>query len=389
MRSFKNQIKKINSSGYLRTRTVLNVEKNNKVILNNKIVTSFLSNDYLGMSKNRTIISELKKSANVHGIGSGSSPLISGYSKSHHYLEKEIAEYLNAESCLVVNSGYMANLCLLNIFDQEMNVVQDRQSHNSIIESSKINRIKINRYKHLDNFDLEKHLRNGTQDIIFSESVFSMTGEKTNIKEHYRFKKKYKSFLFIDDAHGFGIAKCKIKNNSIENSCSSMNIEISNIDAYMGTFGKAVGTVGAFICGSKDLIDMVVQKGRPYIYSTALPRCIIDATRKSLEILAINKTRYNKLHSNISYFNKESLKKDISLNITESPIKTYLIGDPRRTLNIKDKLLKAGILVQAIRYPTVPRKHDKLRITLNSDHTKKDIDILLDTLENIHCEKSK
>ena len=389
MRSFKNQIKKINSSGYLRTRTVLNVEKNNKVILNNKIVTSFLSNDYLGMSKNRTIISELKKSANVHGIGSGSSPLISGYSKSHHYLEKEIAEYLNAESCLVVNSGYMANLCLLNIFDQEMNVVQDRQSHNSIIESSKINRIKINRYKHLDNFDLEKHLRNGTQDIIFSESVFSMTGEKTNIKEHYRFKKKYKSFLFIDDAHGFGIAKCKIKNNSIENSCSSMNIEISNIDAYMGTFGKAVGTVGAFICGSKDLIDMVVQKGRPYIYSTALPRCIIDATRKSLEILAINKTRYNKLHSNISYFNKESLKKDISLNITESPIKTYLIGDPRRTLNIKDKLLKAGILVQAIRYPTVPRKHDKLRITLTSDHTKKDIDILLDTLENIHCEKSK
>ena len=131
-------------------------------------MTSFLSNDYLGMSKNRSIISELKKSANTYGIGSGSSPLISGYSESHHYLEKEIAEYLNAESCLVVNSGYMANLCLLNIFDQEMNVVQDRQSHNSIIESSKINKIKINRYKHLDNAYLEKHLRNGKQDIILA-----------------------------------------------------------------------------------------------------------------------------------------------------------------------------------------------------------------------------
>ena len=116
----------------------MDVEKNTKVNLNDKTVTSFLSNDYLGMSKHRTIIRELKKSANAHGIGSGSSPLISGYSESHHYLEKEIAEYLNAESCLVVNSGYMANLCLLNIFDQEMNVVQDRQSHNSIIESSKI-----------------------------------------------------------------------------------------------------------------------------------------------------------------------------------------------------------------------------------------------------------
>ena len=157
----------------------------------------------------------------------------------------------------------------------------------------------------------------------------------------------------------------------------------------MGTFGKAVGTIGAFISGNKDLIDMVVQKGRPYIYSTALPRCIIDATRKSLEILATNKTRYNKLHSNISYFNKQSLKKDMAFNLTESPIKTYLIGDPHSTLSIRDKLLKEGIMVQAIRYPTVPRKHDKLRVTLTSDHTKKDIDILLDTLENIHCEKSK
>ena len=389
MASFKNQIKQINSSGYLRSRSVINVEKNTKVNLNNKIVTSFLSNDYLGMSKNRTIVSELKRSANAHGIGSGSSPLISGYSKSHHYLEREIAEYLNVESCLVVNSGYMANLCLLNIFEQEMNVVQDRQSHNSIIESSKINKIIINRYKHLDNSQLEKHLQDGKQNIIFSESVFSMSGDVTNIKEHYKFKKKYKSFLFVDDAHGFGIAKCKIKNDSIENSCSSFNVKISNIDAYMGTFGKAVGTLGAFICGNKDLIDMVVQKGRPYIYSTALPRCIIDATRKSLEILVTNKARYNKLHSNISYFNKECHKKEIALNLTESPIKTYLIGDPRSTLSMRDKLLKQGILVQAIRYPTVPRKHDKLRITLTSDHTKKDIDILLNTLENIICEKSE
>ena len=207
-----------------------------------------------------------------YGIGSGSSPLISGYSKSHHYLEKEIAEYLNVEACLVVNSGYMANLCLMNIFDQQMNVIQDRESHNSIIESSKINKIKINRYNHLDNIHLEKYLDNKNRDIIFSESVFSMTGDITNIKEHYKLKKKYDSILFIDDAHGFGIAKCPLKYCSIENSCSSFNIKMSNIDAYMGTFGKAIGTVGAFVCGGKDLIDMLVQKGRPYIYSTALPR---------------------------------------------------------------------------------------------------------------------
>ena len=234
MISFKNQIKKLNSSGYLRKRSVVSNENSSKVILNNKLLTSFLSNDYLGMSKNRIIINELKKSANIYGIGSGSSPLISGYSKSHHYLEKEIAEYLNVEACLVVNSGYMANLCLMNIFDQQMNVIQDRESHNSIIESSKLNKIKINRYKHLDNIHLEKYLDYKNRDIIFSESVFSMTGDITNIKEHYKLKKKYDSILFIDDAHGFGIAKCPLKNCSIENSCSSFNIKMSNIDAYMG-----------------------------------------------------------------------------------------------------------------------------------------------------------
>ncbi len=389
MISFKNQIKKLNSSGYLRKRSVVSNENSSKVILNNKLLTSFLSNDYLGMSKNRIIINELKKSANIYGIGSGSSPLISGYSKSHHYLEKEIAEYLNVEACLVVNSGYMANLCLMNIFDQQMNVIQDRESHNSIIESSKINKIKINRYKHLDNIHLEKYLDYKNRDIIFSESVFSMTGDITNIKEHYKLKKKYDSILFIDDAHGFGIAKCPLKYCSIENSCSSFNIKMSNIDAYMGTFGKAIGTVGAFVCGGKDLIDMLVQKGRPYIYSTALPRCIIDATRKSLKILVSNKSRYNKLHKNISYFNQRALKKNITMDLTNGPIKTYMIGDPHSTLSIKDKFLRAGILVQAIRYPTVPKGHDKIRITVTSDHTKKDIDKLLNTLENIHCEKSK
>jgi 8-amino-7-oxononanoate synthase len=387
--SFKNQIKKLSASGYLRTRSVVSSEKSTEVNLNNKLLTSFLSNDYLGMSKNRSVINEIKKSANIHGIGSGSSPLISGYSKSHHYLEKEIAEYLNAEACLVVNSGYMANLCLMDIFDQQMSVIQDRESHNSIIESSKRDKIKINRYKHLDNTHLEKYLDNRNRDIIFSESVFSMTGDTTNIKEHYRLKKKYNSILFIDDAHGFGIAKSTLENCSIENSCSSFNIKVSNVDAYMGTFGKAIGTLGAFVCGSKDLIDMLVQKGRPYIYSTALPRCIIDATRKSLKILVSNKSRYKKLHRNISYFNQGACKKNITIDLTNGPIKTYMVGDPHSALSIQDKFLKEEILVQAIRYPTVPKGHDKIRITITSDHTKKDIDKLLNTLENIHCEKSK
>ena len=388
MSLFKKQLNKLKDSGYLRKRIVVDKKNLAQVKIKNKLVTSFASNDYLGMSKNPHVISMLLKSANDNGAGSCSSPLITGFSKSHHYLEREISEYLSTEACIVVNSGYMANLCVLNIFDNEINVLQDRESHNSIIESSKLSKVRMRRYKHLDNSELEKNLDSKNKNIIFSEAVFSMSGDITNLRLHDKLRNKYKSLLFLDDAHGFGVAKCDNSNAIIENSCSSQNIDPSEVDAYIGTFGKAVGTLGAFICGSKDMIDMIIQKGKPYIYSTALPQCIIDATRKSLKILASNKTRFNKLHRNIDYFNEMSTNRNINTNSSSTPIKTVTLGNPESTIALRDKFLKHGILVQAIRYPTVPRNQDKIRITLTSNHTKKDIDKLLNTLENIHCEKS-
>ncbi len=389
MTFFKKQLKTISASGYFRKRIIANDSKNSKLKIDNKQVISFASNDYLGMSKNTDVIKELNKSADKYGIGSGSSPLISGYNKSTHFLEKEIAEYLNTESCIVVNSGYLANICLLNIFDKEINVIQDKESHNSIIESSKINKIKLCRYKHLDNRHLESYLEKNKNQIIFSESVFSMSGDVTNIRQHYTIKKKYGVFLFVDDAHGFAIAKSSKNITPLENSCSMFNVKPSSVDAYMGTFGKAVGTIGAFICGNKSLIEMIVQKGKPYIYSTALPRCVIDATRKSLKILVKDKKRYQKLHSNISYFDKVCQRKTLNINSSNVPIKTYHVGNPNLTLKIRDKFLEDGIFVQGIRYPTVPKGQDKLRMTITADHSKKDIDKLLNTLENIICEKSK
>jgi len=384
---FKKQLNKLKDSGYLRKRIVVDNKNLAQVKVKNKLVTSFASNDYLGMSKNSHVISMLMKSANNNGAGSCSSPLITGFSKAHHYLEREISEYLSTEACIVVNSGYMANLCVLNIFDNEINVLQDRESHNSIIESSKLNKVRMRRYKHLDNSELENNLDSKNKNIIFSEAVFSMSGDITNLRLHNKLRNKYKALLFLDDAHGFGVARCDNSSAIIENSCSSHNIDPSEVDAYIGTFGKAVGTLGAFICGSKDMIDMIIQKGRPYIYSTALPQCIIDATRKSLKILASNKTRFNKLHRNIDYFNEMSTNRNINTNISSTPIKTVTLGNPKSTISLRDKFLKHGILVQAIRYPTVPRNQDKIRITLTSNHTKKDIDKLLNTLENIHCEK--
>ena len=158
----------------MRKRIVVDNKNLAQVKVKNKLVTSFASNDYLGMSKNSHVISMLMKSANDNGAGSCSSPLITGFSKAHHYLEREISEYLSTEACIVVNSGYMANLCVLSIFDNEINVLQDRESHNSIIESSKLNKVRMRRYKHLENSELEKNLYSKNKNIIFSEAIFSM-----------------------------------------------------------------------------------------------------------------------------------------------------------------------------------------------------------------------
>jgi len=384
--TFKDKLKSIESEGYLRKRDIISLTTSSRTQIGTKLVTSFSSNDYLGMSSHRDVINELKQSASQYGVGSGSSPLITGYTKSHQFLEKEICEYLDAESCVVVNSGYMANLCLLSVYDKEVNVIQDKESHNSIIESSRLNKIKINRYSHLDDSQITKHISKNN-DILFSEAVFSMTGDMTNLKNHLNIKRKFDTQLYVDDAHGFAVARKCSDNTIIETSCELFGMKPSDVDAYMGTFGKAVGTIGAFICGNKDLIEMIVQKGRPYIYSTSLPRCMIDATRKSLSILSLDKSRYKKLHENITYFNDSCEIRKIPTNLNQVPIKTVFLGNPHLALKVKELLLEKNILVQAIRYPTVPKNNDKIRITLTSDHDKKDIDNLLNTLENIICEK--
>ncbi len=386
MATFKDKLKSIESEGYLRKRDIISLTTSSRTQIGTKLVTSFSSNDYLGMSSHRDVINELKQSASQYGVGSGSSPLITGYTKSHQFLEKEICEYLDAESCVVVNSGYMANLCLLSVYDKEVNVIQDKESHNSIIESSRLNKIKINRYSHLDDSQITKHISKNN-DILFSEAVFSMTGDMTNLKNHLNIKRKFDIQLYVDDAHGFAVARKCSDNTIIETSCELFGMKPSDVDAYMGTFGKAVGTIGAFICGNKDLIEMIVQKGRPYIYSTSLPRCMIDATRKSLSILSLDKSRYKKLHENITYFNDSCEIRKIPTNLNQVPIKTVFLGNPHLALKVKELLLEKNILVQAIRYPTVPKNNDKIRITLTSDHDKKDIDNLLNTLENIICEK--
>jgi 7-keto-8-aminopelargonate synthetase-like enzyme len=284
----------------------------------------------------------------------------------------------------VSNSGYLANVGLINaISENEITIFQDKENHSSIIESSRLSKTKLVRYKHLDYDDLEvkiKKIKSPTK-IIFTDTVFSMTGEKANLLKISSIAKRNKALLFIDDAHGFGVLR---ENEKKFPSCiNNLNLDKIKIDAYVGTFGKAVGTFGAFICGSTELISLLIQKSKPYIYSTALPPALVQTTLESINMIMDDKKIVKNLHSNITYFKKLIKTFKINMNDSDTPIQTMTIGNPKEVMDICKKAKKINIFIQGIRYPTVPVNRDLIRINLTSGHSKKQIQSLVEFLKSI------
>ena len=383
MKEFKNRISQIIKDGRYRKRIVTQSAQDVLIKVNNQYIDNFSSNNYLNLSNSPYLIKQMKSHLNKYGVGSGASPLISGYSDAHLRLEKRLSKLMGFQSTLVSNSGYLTNVGLLNaITEKEIDIFQDRENHNSIIESSRLSNSRLIRYKHLDYCDLEsKILASGSnKKILFIDSVFSMTGEKYDLEKLSRITKKYGCMLFVDDAHGFGVSR---KDGRVfPSSLNGIKKNKVKIDAYIGTFGKAIGTFGAFVCGSHSLIDLLIQYSKPYTYSTALPAVIANTTLDSINYIMKNKTLSVKLEGNISYFKRLAYDNDIDLNKSETQIQTITIGDPKKVIKIQKKALMSKIYLQAIRYPTVPINRDLLRINLTSGHSKKQIQSLVEFLKN-------
>ena len=384
MSDFKNIILSLKKDNNYRNRIATESAQDSLIKVSGKILNNFSSNNYLNLANNKKLKIKLKKHIDKYGIGSGASPLISGYSKAHENLEKYITKLLGFESTLISNSGYLTNVGLINaISENEITIFQDKGNHSSIIESSRLSKTKLVRYKHLDYDDLEakiKKIESPTK-IIFTDTVFSMTGEKADLLKISSIAKRHKALLFIDDAHGFGVLRENEK--KFPSSINNLNLDKIKIDAYIATFGKAVGTFGAFVCGSKELIDLLIQKSKPYIYSTALPPALVETTLESIKMIMDDKKIVKNLYSNITYFKKLIKKFKININSSDTPIQTMTIGNPKEVMNICKKAKKLNIFLQGIRYPTVPINHDLIRINLTSGHSKKQIQSLVEFLNTI------
>lgn len=378
--NIKTKLKSIKSSSGYRIRKAKEFGNSRIFKYMNKEYLSFSSNDYLSLSNDKRIINAAKRALDNHGYSVSSSALISGYTKYHRKLEEELSEFLGNEKTLLFSTGYQANLGVIkSLVDQGDFIYSDRLNHASLIDGAIISRGKFKRYKHNNIKDLEKNLilsNTNNHNLIITDSLFSMDGDIANLKQLNKKAKQYNMNILVDEAHALGVYGCN--GNGIINSLSLNN---KNNIFTTGTFGKAVGTFGAFFSGKEDIVEYVLQKSRSYIYSTSLPVSAVEATRKSLKIIQKEDWRRDKLFSLINYFKKnvKSIRYD-TLN-SSSQIQGIIIGDAKKTIEISNELFKKNIYIPSIRPPTVEEGKSRLRISLTVDHSKADIDYLLNILD--------
>ena len=365
--NFKEKLLEIKRQNLYRVRKTLASAQSNKISIDNKEVLNFSSNDYLSLANHPKIKEAFIKGVEKYGAGSGASHLVSGHFDIHEELESKLATYTGQDRALVFSSGFSANLGIFSaLSDQVEWVLQDKLNHASLIDANHLIQKRVERYKHNDIVSLKNKISKKIgSGLIATDNVFSMDGDVAEINQLDLIAKSHESIMMQDDAHGFGVFQPNIPDNSI----------------YMATLGKSAGTMGAFISGSKDLIDLIIQRGRSYIYTTALPPAISAASIASLELI-IEGEQTRKLHENIRFFKDYSKKLKINLLESDSGIQPILIGDNKKVIDISGVLFSKGFNVGAIRSPTVPNGTERLRITLSADHSQDQISSLLETLSN-------
>jgi 8-amino-7-oxononanoate synthase len=343
---------------------------------------NFCSNDYLNLSTHPKVIKAFRQGAQQYGLGSGASPSVSGYTFAHHQLEEKLAEFLQRDKAILFNSGYHANLGVITTFaNRNSTIIADKLCHASLIDGIVLSRARCKRYRHNDYSHAEKIFQLSRQrrdELLFiTESVFSMQGDITNVKKLVSIANN-EAMLLVDDAHGIGVLGKK--GGGI---CDYYQLSQSDVPCLVTPFGKALGSFGAIVSGSSDIIDALIQCARTYRYSTALPPAVCSATLASLTVLMEESWRRSKLQALITFFIKEAKLRNLPCtSFDETPIKSIITGCNKLTLKIQHKLAHRGFLVSCIRPPTVPINQSCIRISLNCMHTEEQIICLLNLLHD-------
>ena len=351
-----------------------------RVILKENII-NFSSNDYLGLKDNletkKSICKEIKKLS----LGSGASLLVSGYSNIQQKLEKELSKLKQTESCLVVGSGYLANIGLIQaLVNEEDTILSDELNHASIIDGIRLTKAEKFIYKHQDITDLENKIKNRKNKgsiFIITDGVFSMEGSIAPLDKIYDIAKKYNAVLIIDDAHATGIL------GDGKGSLFHYGIKPDENIIQMGTLSKAIGSYGAFICASQVVIEYLINKMRTAIFTTALSPIQNFISLENLKIMINQPERRKDVLKKAKYIADKLKEYGFDISFKGTPIIPIIVKSEKKALKIRDFLLKNNIFVQAIRPPTVPEGTSRLRITISYKHSNDDIERLISLLISI------
>lgn len=341
-----------------------------------KEVLLFCSNDYLGLASHPALIKAMQDAADAVGVGSGASHLVCGHSRYHHLLEERLAEFAGRDRALLFSTGYMANMGVIAaLVGRGDAVYEDRLNHASLLDGGLLSGARFQRFTHNDVGDLERRLRKNEsgRKLVVVDHVFSMDGDEAPLACLSAVAAQHGAWLMADDAHGFGVVGKR-------GAGCAEQLDQNELPILMATLGKAVGGFGAFVAGSETLIESLIQFARPYIYTTAMPPAVAAANLAALELLESEAWRREKLQKSIARFRAGAIQLGLSLMPSNTAIQPLQVGSDERALALSRALEAQGILVSAIRPPTVPEGTSRLRITLSAAHSESQIDQLLDAL---------
>ena len=361
-----------------RHRQVLESPQGVDVVVNGERYVNFSSNDYLGLASHPKVIEALADGARKWGAGSGAAHLVSGHSLPHHALEEELAEFTGRARALLFSTGYMANLGAVSaLLGRGDSVFEDRLNHASLIDAGILSRARLKRYGHADASELVTQLdaTDSGSKLVVTDGVFSMDGDLAPLPKLVQACQQKDAWLMVDDAHGIGVVGPHGRG-----SLEHFNLNTEAVPILVGTLGKAFGTFGAFVAGSETLVESLIQQARSYIYTTALPAAVAEATRESLRLIQAEGWRREKLQHLVKRFRQGADESGLPLMDSFTPIQPLLLGDTDRALMVSQRLREQGFLISAIRPPTVPEGTARLRITFSAEHEDVHVDRLLNAL---------
>lgn len=352
---------------------------------------TFSTNNYIGLAQNSKLIESAKKALSKYGVGPASARLMSGNLDIYEKLEKETAKFIGHEACVAFSSGYMANLGTIvavtkppyvgafSFFkkNKPVLVISDELNHASIIDGCRLSKSEKAIFKHNDMDSLENILKKNkkAQKLIIVDGIYSMEGDIAPLDKIVKLKNKYNAALMVDDAHATGVLGANGRG-----TFEHFGLRATDIEILMGTYVKAFGSVGGFICCTKDLADYLKVSARSYVFSIGVPPSSAAATIEALRIMRADSKPRNNLFKNINYLRNKLISLGFEVLGGDSPIMPIVIGSEKKCIQVEKILFEKNILAPCVRYPAVAKGKSRIRVSVSSEHTKQQIDYLVSAL---------